>query len=307
MQIGSRISGGIGAALSSPLLMRVPTLLALSLCVSCAGRPASDDPTEGEGEDEGETTTTTTTTISINEAMSQNQQTVADDDGDFDDWIELVNSGDDDVDLGPFAMADGTSPPASFVAGAVVPARGFLLVFADDDDDGGTPAEPHLPFKLAGAGEVLVLSAYGLEVDRVVPPALDDDESAGRLGDGGAFVSLPIPTPGGPNSDEAEAPCVPTSTTSVHLSAIRAPEIELRNEGDIAVSLAGLFLADNAAGVGRWPLPDQDVAAGDVVVVTADFVTRAGPLHAGFLLTNGDALVALFDHCGTELERMELP
>jgi len=45
-------------------------------------------------------TTTASAQVVINEVQASNQSTIADEDGDFEDWIELFNAGGEPVDLG---------------------------------------------------------------------------------------------------------------------------------------------------------------------------------------------------------------
>ncbi len=44
--------------------------------------------------------------IVINEVMSSNNTTLADDNGDYEDWIELYHAGDEPVDLNGWALSD---------------------------------------------------------------------------------------------------------------------------------------------------------------------------------------------------------
>lgn len=275
---------------------------------------------KGEGEGEGEDGEAI---VIINEVMAKNTATLATAGGDFADWIELWNPGDVAVKLEGWTLAD-SSAPVGFVVGAVVPARGFLVVFANDALDGGSAAEPAFPWKLSSEGEVLVLARNGVEVDRVLTPLLTADESAGRLPDGeGNLLPLSQASPGRPNAEgregEGEA-CVASAATAIVVNEVlvdnvagivdgdgdQAAWVELWNSGAGEVSLAGLFLADNAAGVGSFALPNQLLAAGGFVVFFADLDVAAGPDHLGFLLNNDDTAVVLFDDCGATLQEFPL-
>lgn len=135
-------------------------------------------------------------TLALNEVMPRNGITITDSAGENDDWVEIVNLSDVDAELDGFTLGDlnGAGP---FAAGTVVPAGGFLVVFADDALDAGTPEEPHFPFKLSGAGDTITLrDEAGAIVDGFDFPEVAVDVSYGRVPDGtGAPAELAAPTP----------------------------------------------------------------------------------------------------------------
>ena len=138
--------------------------------------------------------------IRINEIQSDNESTVMDPQGDFDDWIEIHNAGPTAVDLSGWALSDDPATPLEwiFTTSAVVPAGGYLIVWADEDEGDGPL---HAGFKLNNAGEVVVLSDdTGTLVDTSPAVPLGDDESLGRVPDStGSWLVLDTPTPGAAN------------------------------------------------------------------------------------------------------------
>ena len=69
----------------------------------------------------------------FNEVMSSNSSTIADEDGDFSDWIELYNAGDAAVDLSGYGITDDPDDEFKWTfPAAIVPAQGYLLIFASD-------------------------------------------------------------------------------------------------------------------------------------------------------------------------------
>jgi hypothetical protein len=70
--------------------------------------------------------------------------------------------------------------------------------------------------------------------------------------------------------------------------------LEIHNGGAVAVSLADLYLSDDAAAPGRWPLPaDETLAPGAFLLVWCDGELEQGPLHAPFKLSGGGETVVL--------------
>ncbi len=145
--------------------------------------------------------------VRINEWMPGNSLTAADPaDGDFDDWFELYNAGATPVDLASYTLTDDLDNPAKHLIppGTIVPAGGFLLIWADEEDDQNAPGRDlHASFKLAIGGEQLGLFAPdGSLVDALSYGPQANDVSAGRFPDGAdlPFYEMSPPTPRGPNS-----------------------------------------------------------------------------------------------------------
>ncbi len=73
--------------------------------------------------------------IVINEFMSSNSATIADEDGDFEDWIELYNAGQNAVSLSGYGLSDNTNNPFKWVFPDTVMQPGqHLLVWASGKD-----------------------------------------------------------------------------------------------------------------------------------------------------------------------------
>ena len=124
----------------------------------------------------------------INELMASNSRSVQDPQGQYDDWIEIHNYGAEGINLSGMYLTDDLSNPTKWRiigggrSGTVVPAGGYLLVWADDDTgDMGL----HATFKLDAEGEEIGLfDSDGVTlVDRVAFPAQTPDVSYGRFPD----------------------------------------------------------------------------------------------------------------------------
>jgi spore coat protein CotH len=149
------------------------------------------------------TSPATGTPLVINELMASNTTTVADPQGEYDDWIELRNLTSEEVDLTGRYLSDDSANPRKwpFPSGTRVPANGFLIIWADED---GT-ASPglHTNFKLSADGEEILLvdsdGNYNALLDSVTFSAQQTDRSHGRPpNDPDVFINLP-PTPGRQN------------------------------------------------------------------------------------------------------------
>jgi len=126
----------------------------------------------------------------INEAMSSNNTALADNAGEFDDWIEIYNSGATAVNLATYFISDDPlNPqkwliPSSNATETTVPAGGFLILWADQDI---TQGAHHIGFKISSLGETIVLTNPDgtTQTDLLVVPSSLSDHSHGRLPDGG--------------------------------------------------------------------------------------------------------------------------
>ena len=96
--------------------------------------------------------------VRITEFMASNTHTLADEDGDSSDWIEIQNTTAADVNLLNWALTDSAGNPGKwpFPATNMTPG-GFLVVFASGKDRRLPGAPLHANFKLDSAGEYLAL------------------------------------------------------------------------------------------------------------------------------------------------------
>ncbi len=141
--------------------------------------------------------------VFINEWMAANTSFVADPaDGDFDDWFELYNPNDVAVNLTGYALSDVLAPGGprwSVPAGTTIPARGFLLVWADNEtgQNATNRADLHANFQLRQAGEEIGLFApNGNIADSVTFGNQTNNISEGRWRDGAQDIYfMPTPTP----------------------------------------------------------------------------------------------------------------
>ncbi|MEZ4525588.1 MAG: carbohydrate-binding domain-containing protein [Desulfobacterales bacterium] len=256
--------------------------------------------------------------VVINEFMADNAATVMDQDGEYDDWIELYNKSSEAISLAGCHLTDKTTNLTqwTFPDGTTIAAGNYLIIWADEDEDQGGL---HANFKLGASGEsiVLVASDQTTVIDTITFGAQTTDVSTGRYPNGtGDFVQMP-PTPAAANSMVGSGD-VNGSTVVDLADAILALQVSV----GITPS-ATLYTASDVNGDSRIGLPEAIYAlrtvatqedAGDGITeillngnsITVDgsgataagstvTVTSAGTYNISGTLTDGQIIVNTAD------------
>ena len=131
-------------------------------------------------------------------------------DGQFEDWLELHNPAATAADLSGWTLSDDPAQPARFTfpPGTLIPAGGFLLVWADgepEQTDFARRRDVHVPFGLSAGGESLLLHAPdGTRIDSVTFGPQPRNFTSGRTGPGALDHDLLSDvTPGAANGPAA--------------------------------------------------------------------------------------------------------
>ncbi|MFO7896959.1 MAG: lamin tail domain-containing protein [Candidatus Cloacimonadales bacterium] len=142
----------------------------------------------------------------INEFLASNDTGHTDENGDFDDWIEIYNAGNIPKDLGGMYFTDDLTDltnsmiPNDAPDVTTIAPGGYLILWADKEPEQGAL---HLEdMKLSGSGEEIGMIDVDGEtiIDSYVFGEQTTDVSEGRLPDGGdTWEFFTTPTPGAPN------------------------------------------------------------------------------------------------------------
>lgn len=128
--------------------------------------------------------------VVINELVSSNtiESGIVDEKGESEDWIELYNNTNKDLNLDGYFMTDKKSDLTkwAFPSNTIIKANDYLIVWADENKNDGPL---HTNFKLSKSGEQLYISDGVMYVDSLTFSSLDDNESYSRIPNGtGGFV-----------------------------------------------------------------------------------------------------------------------
>jgi hypothetical protein len=145
------------------------------------------------------------TGLCLNEVLASNTKSGLDPQGQYEDWIELYNTGTQSIDCGGMYLTDDLDNPTKWRIPSgdrlltTVPAQGFLVIWADGDTGA---SGLHAGFGLSANGdEVALFDRDGItQIDYVRFDQQEADISFGRLPDGtGEWQRLGLPTPGAQN------------------------------------------------------------------------------------------------------------
>lgn len=253
-------------------------------------------------------------TLYINEFMASNDAYWADENGDFDDWVEIYNPGTDSVDIGGLWFTDDLTDPASHqipdTASAIttIPPGGFLILWADKESEQGVL---HVEEKLGGSGEQIGL-VYISGTDTVFVDSLTygeqiADTSSGRIADGGSdWDSFPDPTAGVSNTwtPDALAGIVINEFLASNDSCCTDENgdyddfIELYNTGASSINIGGMYITDDLTDPASWQIPTSDaslttLASGGFLLLWADKESEQGVLHVEEKLGSGGEQIGL--------------
>ncbi|MFN0107417.1 MAG: CotH kinase family protein [Blastocatellia bacterium] len=206
-----------------------------------AGSSSTQSPSQGTGQ------------LLINEVMADNEDAFRDPDAptEHDDWIEVFNPGTSAVNMSGMYITDNRNNPTKWKVpeGVTIPARGYLVFIADDNQT--TQGPLHTSFSLDADGEgVFIYATNGTTlIDSVTFGIQQEDISFGRITDGDPIWSIFRPsTPG-------------ASNTAAYVNSV--------------VGAAGFYLGPTAAGQ-IVSLFGQNLTSGVVVASSAPLPTTLG-------------------------------
>ncbi len=141
----------------------------------------------------------------INEFLASNDFCCTDEQGDYDDWVELYNDSNSSIDIGGMYFTDTPDDenpyliPNTDSSKTTISEGGYLILWCDDDQEQGVL---HLSKKLKGGGEsIILMESDGVTVvDSYTYESQTTDISMGRDPDNlDSWVFYENPTPGLPN------------------------------------------------------------------------------------------------------------
>ena len=245
----------------------------------------------------------------INEIMLVNNNTIEDKDGKYNDYIELYNGNDYDVNLYGYYLTDNMKETRKWTFPDVtIKAKEYMLIYASGKNI--TEGELHTNFKLDSKGETVALSNSGAKViSKVYVKETLKDTSYGY--NGKKYVYYYVGTPGKENTGKiSEEPIYKinneykleiteymTNNISYKVSSDNKfySLIEIHNNDEKDIELEGFYLTDKEDNIGKYQFPKITIKKNDYLVVYASGLNKVigNEVHTNFKLNNNDGVIVL--------------
>ena len=140
----------------------------------------------------------------INEVMALNTKTLADEDGDYPDWLEIHNTTTSSINLKGYGLSDDSLNVYRWVfSDLIIPANEYLIIYASGKNRNVASFPLHTNFKLKSSGTAIILTdSLGNKVDEIVTNSLNADVSFGRdPNNTSVWKYFLTPTPGWKNGN----------------------------------------------------------------------------------------------------------
>ncbi len=255
--------------------------------------------------------------VYINEFLVRNRTSMADEDGDLYEWIELYNSGDEPVNLDGFWLSDKVSNPYKWkFPPVIIEPDEYLVVFASGKNRRDSNNQHlHTTYGLNDRDDELVFKKPDGRIIEIIP--IRDqftDVSYGRdPADQNRWLYFPQPTPGKNNYTTGydsltgfplveEDKLYISEVMAVNIMTIADEDgdyydwIEIHNTSEDSINLKGFGLSDDPDNLFRWSFPDIDINSGEYLLIFASGKDRRNPdeefLHTNFKIqATGETVV----------------
>ena len=227
-------------------------------------------------------------TLVINECMPNNTLTAADQDGEYNDWLELYNISNASVNLQGYFLSDRRSEPTKFQFPNVsIAAQDYLIIWVDKDSmqDG-----LHTNFKLSASSEqVYLFNSDTNLIDYVHFFNMQADESIARTKDGNGPFEITSPSYNSSNGNNPSG--IVINEWMAFNDSAEMDEydeyndwIELYNNSNQAINLNGYYLSNKVTERTKYQFPNITIGAHDYLILWADQDSFQGDLHLPFKL-----------------------
>ena len=262
----------------------------------------------------------------ISEVMSANSSALPDDNGSFGDWIELMNTSDEAINLENVSLSDRSDKAKFIFPSHVLEPGETVIVFCDSFNQNQAGATYHAKFKLSSIKDaVFLFNPSGFTIDSVELPTLNTNESYARMEDG-SFEITSMYSPGYPNTEDGHVTYLSRYTIQANTlrinELIAAPRsglrdedgelqdwIELYNAGSQRIQLGDYALSDNEAKLTKWFFPaGAYIDPGQYYIVFCSGKDRTGETtgypHTNFSLSAEGETVTLSNALGQLVDRV---
>ena len=232
--------------------------------------------------------------VYINEIMPINKSTIMDSNDEYNDYIELYNNSDQEVNLKGFYLSDTeTSSKKWSFPEIVIKPKEYLVVFASGKDKCDLNIrECHTNFKLGGKGETIsLMNSNGTVISKIKYDKMDKDVAYSLIE--GKF-ELTIGTPYKENQNIKNETSI-NRDVIINEVTINDPEsIELKNITDKDIDLTGYFIEDKSGA--KYEFNKTTIKANSYLVLYASDKKeeKDGKIYLGFKINNSREILYLY-------------
>ncbi|MBU2938901.1 CotH kinase family protein [Lacinutrix sp. C3R15] len=254
----------------------------------------------------------------INEIMASNVTTVTDQDGEYDDWLELYNNSDETLSLDNLYLSDDPEDLLAwqFPSGLTIEPDSYLIVWCDKDED---QDGLHADIKFSSGGESAILSyADGTVIEDITFGSQTDDMGYARVPNGTGEFVIQEPTYAA-NNETVDTDYTTLNSGDLVINEIMASNettvtdqdgeyddwLELYNNSDETLSLDNLYLSDDPEDLLAWQFPTGlTIAPDSYLIVWCDKDEDQEGLHADIKFSSGGESAILSYTDGTIIENI---
>lgn len=271
----------------------------------------------------------TDSALKINEICASNQTTLADEDGEYSDWIEIYNSGSTAIDLTGYGLSDRSGKPMKWTFPSVTIEPGAYIVVFASSKSRTTGANLHTNFSLGSEkSEVLLTAPNGTILDMVTYDLIPHDSTYGR-NEAGEWQVYAQGTPGYANTQQAMAifeqalsarndtglfieEAMASNTQETESNPYSYDWLELHNRSGQTLDISGWGVSDNPSNPRKWQFPDgTSIEAGGRMIVYASGLDKKstgddGHYHTNFKLSHSGETLTLCKPDGLIVDRLPM-
>ncbi len=239
----------------------------------------------------------------INEVMSDNRNLVM---GHNLDWVELYNQNETQVSLDGLFLTDDSKQLTAFdLSGQTIAPKGYLAVVLPTS----------APFHLSSDGETVYLTDSKQILSQLTFGISQEGASFDQQG------VCAYPTPGFENTEAGyNAYLAALPTPDLIINEILASNtkhypqkgqfydmVEIKNNSNAAIDLAGYTLSDKRKEPDRYAFPSVTLQAGELFVVYCSGDASLGQHYAGFKISAANAETVYLAKEGVIIDQVALP
>lgn len=245
----------------------------------------------------------------ISEILASNNKTIADEDGDFSDYIEIYNGYGEEINLEGYHLSDSEYETNKWTFPKIkIKSHEYLIIYASGKDKCDIENRIcHTNFKLSSDGEIITLTD---EVGNILSK-FSYNEQVSDISYGyksGKYMYFMTPTPGKENNSE-EYHMFINKQYKLEITEYMTHNkrsnydkygnyfdwVEIYNPTDENYTLESLYITDDITKLKKYRIPRVDIKSHEYIVIyfAGDNVDYQDGIYADFSLSDNDEYIII--------------